>query len=710
MRHFFKLVFSLFLIVVLVGAIGGWYFLKNFDLNRYKTLIEQQAYIYTGRELKINGNARLGISFVPTVIVNDVTFANASWASNPYMAKIDKLSIEVALKPLLKREVVVNSIELESPHIYLEKNAAGLTNWTFTPAGKKQAASQTLAFAQLELSPYQTAAKNSALTGNLQNISLKNISINNGFLQYLDEAAGKPQEITLKNLDFSMNDLNSPINLSFDAVYDSEPINGEIVAGSLNSLLSGAPFDIQANLQAYRIKAAISGVLQDILKTPAYALNTNIYSPAGNFNAPETTLIADVSGNLQQINAVINTLNIANNLITGSLKADISQKLPNISANLKSDKIDIRTLQVGEPLAAEFGLVTSAHAAEYIPNDIVPYPFLLSANGALQLNINKLILDDGLSADNVKLNATLNNGVLTLKPLTLNFGGGNIDLNSVINAKNKSLTLNLTSKDILLQELHKEFVVAGKKDFGVLEGGKTFLSAKLTSQGNTYRQLVQNLHGQSVMILKASQLQTGSLQFLQGDFISQLLSTLGIDTKKSTNLDLQCAVIRTDFAGGKAAFPDGIAIQSDKMTLAGNGNLNLINDKIDFSIVPAVNFDTGITQALSSLINIKGTVMNPQIALNDKQALQTIVGIATTGGMAYLGSQALLSDNSPCFTALKGTSFQSYVPQPSASAQATQNAVADTKAAYKEGKKAIKQELKNIEQNAKDFINLFKKK
>jgi len=268
----------------------------------------------------------------------------------------------------------------------------------------------------------------------------------------------------------------------------------------------------------------------------------------------------------------------------------------------------------------------------------------------------------------------------------------------------------LNSKDVLLQDLHKEFIISDKNDFGVLSGGKTMLYANLTSQGKTYRQLVQNLNGQTVIIVSDSKLQTGSLKFTTANLIKQLLSVLKIDTSKSSQMDLQCAVIHSDIANGKAVFPEGVAIQSDKMTLSGDGNINLVNDKIDFSLSPAFSMDAGITQALSSLVKIQGTVDQPKFKLDDKQALKTVVGIATTGGAAYLGSQTLLANSSPCYTALKNTSYQSMVPQPSAAAQAQQNTIENTKAAVKETKAAVKQELKTLEKNAKDIINMFKRK
>ena len=78
MRSIFKFLLTVILIVVVAVVAGSWYFLRTFDLNHYKATIEQQAYNYTGRKLTINGDARLGISLIPTLVVDDITFANAA--------------------------------------------------------------------------------------------------------------------------------------------------------------------------------------------------------------------------------------------------------------------------------------------------------------------------------------------------------------------------------------------------------------------------------------------------------------------------------------------------------------------------------------------------------------------------------------------------------------------------------------------------------
>ena len=711
MRHLFKILLSFILILVIAVVIGSYIFIKKFDLNQYKNLIEQQVYQHTGRELKISGEARLGISLIPTLIIDDISLANASWAEQPEMLRINTLKIQISLLPLLKQQVVIDDIILINPQVFLEKATNGMPNWDFST----QTASlkvQTLGFAQLQeyANSPQTQNSQAPLPDYIQNISVKNISIEDGYIQYYDATTKQKQDITLNTLTFSMDSLDSPIKTDIDAIYQNQSIKTKMILGSINDLYTPQkPYNIDLDIEAYKIKALIKGALWDVLSNITYDLAINATSPAGNFDLPKTSVEMNLQGSTSQINANIQKLSLADNTISGTLIVDISKRIPQIKANLQSPILNLQTLKY-QKTAYNFNLIKTAEASDLIPNTPIPYDLLHSVNGNIALNIKKLIIDEAVSAKNVSLKATLSNGILNINPLNLDFGEGNIDLVATVNANNNSLALKLNSKDILLQDIHKEFAIDDSKDFGVLSGGKTFLTTTLIAQGKTLRQLAESATGQTVAVVSESKIQTGHLTFLTKGIIPQLLNVLKIDTHKSDKTKMQCAVIRADISGGKISFPDGIAIQSDKMTLSSNGKINLINDKIDFSIAPSFSLDTGIAQALSSLIKITGTMDQPKIALDDKQALKTVVGIATTGGLSYIGSQTALSDGNPCYTALKGTSYQNMVPQPSAAAKAKQQTVADTKAAIKETKTQVKQELKNIEKNAKDIINIFKGK
>ncbi len=707
--RFLKIIAVILIIAVLSISIGSYFFLKHFDLNQYKASIEDVVYKNTGRKLSINGNAHLGISLIPSLIIDDIELSNASWASQPQMVKLKSLKIQVSVLPLLQKQLVIDSVTLQQPEIYLEQNESGMNNWTFSAPETQTAQAKTLAFAQKEIYALAETGKPAVLqTAFLKDFSINNITLENGFITY--QTPKQTEQLQINNLTFSMENLDSPINADVDVIFHNYPLQATLNLGSVNTLFSAnTPFNINIDGQAAGINILLKGYAENILDKISYNLNANIYNPAGNFNAPETTLETALEGNLSVIKATISTLNIANNMITGNISADISQKIPFIQANLNSDSFDLRSLQQNEPLAFNFSLISEASATELVPDTNIPYDDLKKVNANINLGIKTLIINNAMTADNVLLAAVLNNGILNIKPLSLDFGGGKINLDLNVNANNKSIAIKLNSNDVLLQNLHKEFQISGSNDFGILSGGKTMLDINLTSTGDTYRRLAENLRGQSVILLNESEVQTGSLQFLTGNFISQLLDTLQIKTS-SKNIALQCAVIRTDFKDGKAVFPNGIAVQSNSLTIASNGNMNLINDKIDFSITPTVDFQTNLAQALSALVKIGGTVQNPKIMLDDKQALQTIVGVATTGGAAYLGSQFVTSSDTPCYTALSGTTYQKLVPQPSEGAKIKNEVVNDAGQAVRNTTNAIKGELKSIEKNAKDFLNILKGK
>lgn len=66
MKKFFKFIGILFLVLIVALVGGGYYFIKNFDLNKYKSYAEDLVYKETGRKLALRrgrfgnfGGARL---------------------------------------------------------------------------------------------------------------------------------------------------------------------------------------------------------------------------------------------------------------------------------------------------------------------------------------------------------------------------------------------------------------------------------------------------------------------------------------------------------------------------------------------------------------------------------------------------------------------------------------------------------------------------
>ena len=175
--------------------------------------------------------------------------------------------------------------------------------------------------------------------------------------------------------------------------------------------------------------------------------------------------------------------------------------------------------------------------------------------------------------------------------------------------------------------------------------------------------------------------------------------------KQKKNLELSCAVVRADIGNGKAVFPKGIVFNSKQLAVVSDGAVNLKNDKIDFTLNPFNGklADTNVVQAISSMIKIAGTVEQPKIAIDDSAVIKNVVGVAAAGP-AFLGSQMMLDvDESPCYTALKGTAYQDMFPAPKGAKAAGQGVYQGTSDAISDGVDALKN-------TAKDVLNLFKRK
>lgn len=697
-KRVFKILSSIVFSAIIILALGGYFAVKHFDLNKYKIYAEEWAQKELGRELRIKGDAKVALSLIPTVVINDIEFANASWAQNPQMVTIKQAEVKFSLLPLLNKQIVIDKIALIEPDVYLEKSDVGAVNWEFGKVKKIASTGKSVSVVKVA-----AAAPAAAM---MSGFAAKNMEIISGKVEYYDAQTNKIAILNIDELSMKVPSYDEPITMNADMAYNQQKISMQANLGSLAQLLSNNDnFPFLINISALGVKADVNGGIVNVSDSPQYALETNIYNPAGNLNMPEITLSSRIDGDLKGLNMKINSMNIVDNNITGMMNVRWDSKVPQISADLKSPKINVQQFNTNNNFAnVSLGLINEAKALEFVPNKEVPYALLSSLDANINLNIGNLILAQGLEANNVSANVILKNGRLSVKPLELDFGGGNIVATILVDSVSHSISIIANSKNMLLQNLYKEFAISGDGDFGIKSGGNLDLDVNLSSEGNTYRELSENLKGQVIAIAGKSVLQTGGLQFLKQGLISQLLSLLNLQNHKEKDLNLNCAVMRADFGNGKAIFPNGIAVDSDLLMLISDGSINLINDKLSFTIEPSLNklASGNIAQALASFIRLSGTLQNPQLKLDDTEALKTIVGVVATGGANYLGSQMLLAGNgTPCYKALEGTKYANKFPKPT-------GVRAETQEIYQDTTKQIKDGLQGLQNTAKDLLKMFK--
>lgn len=712
MKKLLKFVFRTIIVLLLIVLIGGFVFIKTFDLNKYKSYVEKIAYEQTGRKLSLAGDAGLKISLVPTVVLNDVTFDNAPWATEPNMIKAKSVEVSVSVMPLLHKEVVIDTVNLIEPEVYLAVNADGAANWEFSKpqAGANGDLTEENTQAEIVAAPVTVDTENIALpvadaTPLLAGFMAKQVKIKDARLVYQDMASDTVTNLQINSLTLQTESMNADLNIVFDVVFNGEEISGTATAGSVNTILQKAEiYPLQASVAAFGAKAEVDGVLTNMLTDLGFNMSAEVLNPSGNFGAPEISLSAEVSGTPKNIVLKINSLNVAGNVISGMADMDLSGDKPNINAVLQSNEIDVQTLMAMPAKTASFALMPVAAAAEYVPDTTLDLSALNSINAKVQADIKSLIVNPNLVLADIHINALLQEGKMLITPLSLNAGGGVVNGAFSIEAANNVFDLSLTGEDVVLQNLWKGLAATDAGTFGIISGGGVTLSVQLNGQGTTLRQMVESLNGRAVAIVGESKIQTGALKYLTGNFVTQLLKTLQIDKQKK-NLELNCAVVRADIGGGKASFPKGVVFNSKQLVVVSDGTVNLKNDKIDFTINPFNGklADTNVVQAISSMIKIAGTVENPKIAIDDSAVIKNVVGIAAAGP-AFLGSQMVLDvDESPCYTALKGTAYQDMFPAPKG-VKATGQGV------YQGTSEAVSDSVDMLKNTAKDVINLFKRK
>ena len=117
------------ILAILIAALVTVPFLIPSEV--YKAQIESAATKALGREVTLNGDAR--VSILPTFAarVDGVEVANPDGFSEPLMIEAGSLRASVKLLPLLSQRVEVAQITLNDPTVRLERLADGRANWMF---------------------------------------------------------------------------------------------------------------------------------------------------------------------------------------------------------------------------------------------------------------------------------------------------------------------------------------------------------------------------------------------------------------------------------------------------------------------------------------------------------------------------------------------------------------------------------------------------
>jgi uncharacterized protein involved in outer membrane biogenesis len=438
-----------------------------------------------------------------------------------------------------------------------------------------------------------------------------------GPLKLVAGLAGSGKEFALKNLDFNLG-------------------NEQLVA----IMLKGKATDL-ATLKGLELEFDARGSdLANLKKMGGPQLPLK-----GPFSISGT--YSDPTPNIYKIPALKVTL--GENDAEGSLELDFTGQRPKITADLSSQKIDLRPVW-------EAGESKKASSSEPVKSGKKPgkvfssKPFQLEGLKAVDADLkmrNQQLILPKLAFDDVAVDLKLENGNLTVKPIEMKLGEGTAGGWFTLFTRQGGAAID-TDFNFDKLDLGAMFDAMGTERLtsGALDGG-----IDVSGQGNSVAELMAGLNGRTYLVLGKGQIARSQIDLISMNLGSAIFQILNPFQDESPYTERNCAVNRVDFQDGLAKL--ALLMDTEQTTIIAGGDINLKNETLSIGIKPSPKkgflqgSSAGISLNLSELsrpFKLGGTLAQPALAIDPGRSLLTLGKLAGVVVFGPVGVVAFLAD------------------------------------------------------------------
>ena len=686
-------------LVIIALVVILYIIVTTYDFNKLKPRIVQAVRDATGRELTLGGDFKVRFGLSPSATVERVTFQNAPWGSRPEMVRVKSLQIQVSLLPLIRGEIEFKRLVLIEPDIWIETDPSGKSNLEFKPPEKPKAEEKK---AEGGTAPPP--------------LIFEEVRVEKGVLTYRDGKTGKTQTLNLDSLAAAIPGGEKPVDLNLQGSFNGRKFEVQGTTGPIRDVFAPQkpwPLKLTAKLAAATLGA--EGSIREPLKGKGLDLAVRAEGPsirgtaefAGLSDIPElgaykvTARIKDPPGKI-----AISDLKaqIGESDVSGSVEVSLSGKRPGIGANLSSSKFDLRPLFPPKDKKVSPTTPSTRPAAtgkeKVFPSQPLPLDGLKALDGDVKIQAGQII---GLPMTVQKFNARvlLQDGNLLAKPLQMAVSEGSLNGLFDLRTQGKEPSFNC---DFKLDQLD---VASLLKDLGtqqVLEG-KVSAEVDLSGKGRSIAEWMGGLNGRTFVNMGKGRLNNKYLNLIGADMAESILRLINPLKKGEDFTPVNCFVNGFDIQNGLAVCK-AMVLDSELMSVVGEGNVNLKEERLNLSIHPTPKKGLGmeglgkISLSLSELtksFKLGGTLAKPSLAIDPAQALVTAGKAA--GGAVLFGPAGILGalasptpgDPNPCLTAYEKA--KGGKTQPGAKAEKKPG---EDKKSLEDGGKSVGQELKKL--------------
>ena len=242
------LIAAILLVVLFLGAL---FILPGLvPTDTYRAKLETQLSQTFARDVEITGDVKLSTFPVVKVETGSVTLSNPKGFSENDFLDVEGMSAKIKLWPLLKKQVEISGITLDSPIIRLEKRSNGDVNWTL---GKADAAAPEID----DSGPFKRDGRYTEYDP-----SLSLLSVSDGRILYSDASNSRNLLVESINIVLRAPNLKSPAKIEGDLTIDGLATEFDAELGSVFAFLSGQETAFNGALDTVEGGVTITGAFK----------------------------------------------------------------------------------------------------------------------------------------------------------------------------------------------------------------------------------------------------------------------------------------------------------------------------------------------------------------------------------------------------------------------------------------------------------------
>ena len=658
-------------ITVAVLLALGILLLSVIDLRRFQPDIEAVVQEATGREFRINGDFRVKALPSPSILVEDVTLANADWGTQPELLRVGHLSAKIGLWSLLFRPVVIHDLRLHDVDVLLETNADDEANWDMGgPVDEEPPPDSDTADAESPI--------------DLRHAEITNINVvyrtpESDDMEFVLEAftvetidSGRQQldgQGRFADIPFTLNgntgDADAEIEATFGEVrvssstkYAKNSLDVDITLGSLDNIgklikvenLPAEDLTLAGNIAVRGETVVLSNLVAGLgnarltmngeldgadstgkLTLEAEGDSLGILSPdlpAIPFSGTAAVALAAESVDLDPFELQFGDSDLSGRLHVEDGDASV------LRLEARSSLIDLSPFQSDdeESDTSEDAATADESDSPYVFED---EPLQLEALHDLDAKVD--ISVERLRTANTEFRsleavATIKDGKMEFDNSFLGEYGGEFE---------NSLVVTTTGNEADMS------IVANARDLklGLLSGPEipqdlipvSAVDVDISATGASPRALASSADGIVVLTQGPGRVKNDLIESLSGDVIAQLFNALNPLAEKDEFSNWECTVFRIDFESGVGDIT-GFLLQSEKLMIVGGGKIDLNTEKlnIEFNTKPRAGVGVSADMFVTPFVKLSGTLASPSVGLNEKGVLLSGGAAVLTGGMSFL--------------------------------------------------------------------------